>query len=95
MAVVTKDVHVLYIHVRNKNNIHHLGSISLSVNWSWLFQIVKVKDHTKDVQITYDDPLLGLVSREKKLITKYDIAEDLHYSDVKEVCGRVFRSGMK
>jgi serine phosphatase RsbU (regulator of sigma subunit) len=50
----------------------------------------KVKDHTKDVRIAYDDPLLRLVSREKKMITKYDIAEDPHYSDIKEVCGKRF-----
>ena len=50
----------------------------------------KSKDYTKDVLIAYDDPLLTLLSREKKMITKYDIAEDPRYSDVKEVCGKRF-----
>ncbi|RJQ44419.1 MAG: GAF domain-containing protein [Nitrospiraceae bacterium] len=33
-----------------------------------------------------DDPLLALVTREKKLITEYDIAEDSRYADVKDSC---------
>ncbi len=50
----------------------------------------KVKDHKKDVHIAYDDPLLHLLSREIKLITRYDIAEDPRYSEVKDVCGKRF-----
>jgi class 3 adenylate cyclase len=50
----------------------------------------QVKDQSKEVCILYDDPLLALVSREKKLITKYDIAEDPRYSSVKESCGQRF-----
>ncbi len=50
----------------------------------------KMKDHTKDVRIGYDDPLLALLTKEKKLITKYDIAEDPRYSNVKEVCKKRF-----
>jgi len=48
------------------------------------------RDQTKDVCIPYDDPLLALLSREKKLITKYDIAEDPRYADVKDPCGQRF-----
>jgi len=51
----------------------------------------KVKDHTKDVRIGYDDPLLVLLMSEKKLITKYDIAETPRYANVKEVCGKRFQ----
>lgn len=50
----------------------------------------KVKDQTRDVTVAYDDPLLALVSSEKKLITKYEIAEDRRYSEVKEACGKRF-----
>ncbi len=49
-----------------------------------------VKDH-KDVYIDYNDPLLTLISREKKLITKYDIEEDPRYSAIKEPCGKRFQ----
>ncbi len=50
----------------------------------------KVEDHKKDVHVGYDDLLLVLLSSEKKLITKYDVAEDPRYSGVKEVCGKRF-----
>ena len=50
----------------------------------------QVKDQSKEVCILYDDPLLALVSREKRLITKYDIAEDPRFSHVKESCGQRF-----
>ena len=40
--------------------------------------------------LSYDDPLLALLAREKKLITKYDIAEDPRYAAVRESCGRAF-----
>jgi class 3 adenylate cyclase len=50
----------------------------------------QVKDQSKEVCILYDDPLLALISREKRLITKYDIAEDPRYSNVKESCGQRF-----
>jgi adenylate cyclase len=46
------------------------------------------KDEIKDICIPYDDPLLALISREKKLITKYDIAENPHYHSVRESCGQ-------
>jgi class 3 adenylate cyclase len=44
----------------------------------------------RDLRIAYDDPLLILLSSEKKLITKYDIEEDPYYSDLKESCMRSF-----
>jgi adenylate cyclase len=50
----------------------------------------KGKDQVKDVCIPYDDPLLSLLSKEKKLITVYDIAEDPHYRSVKEPCSQRF-----
>ena len=37
-----------------------------------------------------DDPLLALLARERRLITKYDVAEDPAYAAVREVCGRRF-----
>ena len=37
-----------------------------------------------------DDPLLTLLATEKKLITKYDVAEDPKYSENRVECGRRF-----
>ena len=49
-----------------------------------------IEDRTKDVCIPCDDPLLDLISREKKLITKYDIEKDPHYINLKDSCGQRF-----
>lgn len=38
--------------------------------------------------IPYDDQLLNLISKEKKLITKYDIEEDPRYTTLRESCGQ-------
>jgi class 3 adenylate cyclase len=40
--------------------------------------------------IKYDDPLFGLLSRDKKMITIYDIEEDPYYRAVKEDCKERF-----
>jgi hypothetical protein len=48
------------------------------------------KDQTKEACIPTNDPLLTLLSTEKKLITKYDIAEDPRYADLRESCGQRF-----
>jgi class 3 adenylate cyclase/adenylate kinase family enzyme len=40
----------------------------------------------RDVRLQTDDPLIALVSRKQKLITKYDIEEDPQYTHVKESC---------
>ena len=37
-----------------------------------------------------NDPLVELVREKKKLITKYDVAEDPYFADVRETCGRRF-----
>jgi class 3 adenylate cyclase len=50
----------------------------------------KGRDGIKDVCIPYDDPLLSLLSKEKKLVTVYDVTEDPHYRSVKESCGQRF-----
>jgi class 3 adenylate cyclase len=49
-----------------------------------------IEDHVKDVCIPCNDPLFGLISREKKLITRYDIEEDPHYGNLKESCRQRF-----
>jgi adenylate cyclase len=49
-----------------------------------------IEDRIKDVCIPCDDPLLTLVAKEKKMITKYDIDEDPHYIDLKQSCGQRF-----
>ncbi len=49
-----------------------------------------LQDRTRDVSISYDDPLLNLLSKEKRLITRYDIEEDPRYEDIRESCGRSF-----
>ena len=48
------------------------------------------KDNLKDVSMSYDDPLMDLLSREKNLVTKYDLEEDPRYLEVKETCGKRF-----
>jgi class 3 adenylate cyclase len=40
--------------------------------------------------IKYDDPLVKLLSRDKKMITLYDIEEDPYYKDVREDCKERF-----
>jgi class 3 adenylate cyclase len=47
-------------------------------------------EQNKELCVSYDDPLLALLAREKTLITKYDIAEDPRYAEVSESCGRRF-----
>jgi len=37
-----------------------------------------------------DDPLVGLVKARRKMVTKYDVAEDPRFADVRESCGRRF-----
>lgn len=37
-----------------------------------------------DLCISYDDPLVSLISREKKLITMYDIEENPYYAGIRE-----------
>ena len=51
---------------------------------------VSGKDEVKEICIPNDDALLSLVSRERKLITKYDIAEDPRYLPERESCARRF-----
>jgi class 3 adenylate cyclase len=48
------------------------------------------EDNLKDVSVSFDDPLIGLLSREKNLVTKYDLEEDPRYLDVKETCRERF-----
>lgn len=45
---------------------------------------------TPDPCLRQDDPLLSLVARQKRLITKYDIAEDPLFAGVRESCSRSF-----
>jgi class 3 adenylate cyclase len=47
-------------------------------------------DQVKELCVTLDDPLLALLSRERRLITKYDVAEDPRFGEVREACGRRF-----
>jgi len=37
-----------------------------------------------------NDPLVDLIRKKKRLVTKYDVAEDPHFADVKEACGKRF-----
>ena len=49
-----------------------------------------INDREREVSISSDDPLLALISREKKLLTRYDIEEDPHYADLRGTCGQRF-----
>jgi class 3 adenylate cyclase len=51
---------------------------------------VRLNNRTADISIGNDDPLLVLLSKEKKLVTKYDIAEDPRFADVQVPCGQRF-----
>ena len=44
----------------------------------------------KPVTVSVSDPLVELVCRERKMITKYDVAEDPRYADEREECGGRF-----
>jgi adenylate cyclase len=48
------------------------------------------REDVNEVSIPNNDPLLSLVSREKKLITRYDIDEDPRYHPEKERCMKRF-----
>jgi len=52
--------------------------------------LVGMAKDQREVAVKHNDPLLALVSREKKLVTKYDIAEDPRYAPVKEPCSESF-----
>ena len=41
-------------------------------------------------RVADNDPLISLVTREKRLITRYDVAEDPRYADYREACGNRF-----
>jgi class 3 adenylate cyclase len=47
-------------------------------------------DTEREECLAADDPIVSIAAREKKLITKYDIAEDGRYADVREIAGRRF-----
>jgi class 3 adenylate cyclase len=44
----------------------------------------------RDPCLASDDPLLTLLAQEKKMLTKYDIAEDPRYAGVRQACGQRF-----
>jgi adenylate cyclase len=48
------------------------------------------RDAIRETPILREDPLVGLLAREKKLVTKYDVAEDPRFADVQESCGDRF-----
>ena len=43
-------------------------------------------DPIRGTSVLREDPLVGLIAREKKLVTKYDVAEDPYYAHVRESC---------
>src|SRR5207302_3694728 len=53
---------------------------------------VSGQEESKDLCLDYEDPLLALLAKQKKLITKYDIAEDPEYLAVRESCGMRFEA---
>ncbi len=48
-----------------------------------------IKSNEKEC-IKYDDPFVDLLSKNKKLITIYDITEDPYYRDIKNTCSERF-----
>jgi class 3 adenylate cyclase len=47
-------------------------------------------ERMQPVTLEADDPLVTLLSKEKRMITRYDLAEDARYSSVKEACSGSF-----
>lgn len=41
--------------------------------------------------IQYDDPFINVLTKNKKLVTVYDINEDPHYRDIRETCSERFQ----
>src|SRR5262249_15229100 len=61
--------------------------------WQTVFlgdQTQGMRQRLPDASIAHDDPLLLWLTREKQLITIYDIAEDARYAEVKEPCEQRF-----
>jgi class 3 adenylate cyclase len=50
----------------------------------------QARESVNDACPATEAPLLTLLAKEKKLITKYDIVEDRQYADVKEPCAQQF-----
>ncbi|UCE87005.1 MAG: GAF domain-containing protein, partial [Deltaproteobacteria bacterium] len=50
----------------------------------------RVQDRLKTRPVAFDDPLLALVARERKLISRYDVAEDPHFAPERAACGERF-----
>jgi hypothetical protein len=44
------------------------------------------------MHLPYNDPLLAAISREKRLITEYDVLEAPGYSPIKELCQERFKT---
>jgi class 3 adenylate cyclase len=53
-------------------------------------ELYSSKDKITEQCFPPDDPLISLISNEKKMVTKYDIAEAPRYRTVKETCGQRF-----
>jgi len=52
--------------------------------------LAKTSNGRSEIAIKPDDPLLALISKEKKLVTKYDLAEDPRYAAEKDSCCESF-----
>jgi class 3 adenylate cyclase len=59
-------------------------------------QTMFIGDETEPVKpnenecIQYDDPFISVLTKNKKLVTIYDINEDPHYRDIKDTCSERF-----
>jgi len=52
-------------------------------------EVESVKSNENEC-IQYDDPFIGVITKNKKLVTIYDINEDPHYRDIKDACSERF-----
>jgi GAF domain-containing protein len=91
-AIIEKIIHT----VKSEMFIDTVGMLVLEPQkkaWHTVFirdETPDMTDSIPDGAIAYDDPLLTLLAREKRLITIYDIAEDSRYAEVKEPCEQRF-----
>jgi serine phosphatase RsbU (regulator of sigma subunit) len=90
--IITQIVHT----IRKEMFIDMAGVIVLEPQkktWQSFFigdRLDNEKEQLKNATIADTDPLLTLIAREKKLLTKYDIEESVRYRAVKEVCRQRF-----
>lgn len=93
-AIIARIIHT----ARERLFIDNAGLLVLDVGgqsaWSAFFvgdeETRNMKSHSSSAEIPSSDPLVKLVRRNKKLVTRYDIDEDPRYRNVRHMCRKRF-----